>query len=240
MNQLSNSLKLTVASLLLALCSLPAWAEIPKETTLPDPDTAEVLPGAARPGSDPLQLLQVEEVQQELKLTPEQIEQLDRVDTEVRARLNQRSRGMNSRAALEKQVQQAQQQVADVLEPNQLERFREILLQVNGWAPEAAPPSRARGGVSLQNPIELNAQQEEQLADLQEDTQQQIGSNFSRSRSSDPEAICQTVDANRERIEPILQASQERALAALTEEQRATLEELKGEPFELADRKCQP
>jgi Spy/CpxP family protein refolding chaperone len=224
--------KFTVISLLVGLGNLPALADPPAETTPPAPDRTRVLPGAGRPGSDPLQLLQLPKVQQELQLTEEQIQKLKAIDTGTRERLRQRTRG----ADLERQVQQTRQQVADVLKPQQLARFRGILLQVNGWEPESPPP-RSRGQ-NVRNPIELSPQQRQQLTTLQEQTNQRIRGNVTRTRSSDPAAICQTVNANRQRIEPIRQASQQQALEALTPEQRATLDKLKGEPFELEPPPC--
>jgi hypothetical protein len=237
MNLFSNSLKFAVTCLLVAY-SLSARAETPKESSLPNPDVLEVLPGASRPGSDPLQLIQAEQVQKELELSDNQIEQLQQIDQQVRSQLNQRSRGIDTSQDMEKEVQDARQQVAGVLQPDQLERFREILLQVNGWAPEP-PPSRSRG-LNFQNPIQLNSEQQQELTDLQKEMQQSMRSSFSRSRSSDPEAICRTVNDNREKIEPIRQAIQQQALEALTEEQQATLEELKGEPFALEPPDCRP
>lgn len=237
MKQRSQPLKLAAVSLLAALCSLPAIAEVPPGSSFPRSSLMQVLPGVARPGFDPLQLLQAKQVQQELQLTEAQVQKLKTINDTARSQVMEYSRGNKAIQEIEKQVQKTRQQVAEVLQPNQLNRFREILLQVNGWTPES--PMRRATGLNQQSAINLSPAQQQQLADLQGKTHERMSSLFNHSASSDPAAICQTINNNWEQIESIRQASKQQALEVLTPEQRVTLKKLEGKPFVLAAPNCQ-
>jgi hypothetical protein len=75
MNRRRNSVGSVLLTLVLTVPCLAAIAQSPEEEKLPDP-VIMLLPGAARPGADPLRLLQNPQVQKELALSTRQIEQL--------------------------------------------------------------------------------------------------------------------------------------------------------------------
>ncbi|MDJ0845823.1 hypothetical protein [Crocosphaera sp.] len=252
MSYLTNSiniLKLACASVLIGLWGLPGLSQNPQQPNVPGPEIIMNLPGAMRPASDPLRLLQSEKVQKELNLTSEQIENIDRVRTQAQQQLSEFRGGSNSQEDIKRQIEQTKQQVATILEPRQLERFREILLQVNGWHPESGPGNRAANKqhsstLTLSSPIQLTPKQRERLQDLQQETLENIGRHFSppesntRTSPNPPQMSCNPVNTNRNAIEPLVDAYQEKTLGILSNEQQATLEELKGEPFEIADPRC--
>ncbi len=244
-----NILKLTLASLLISVWGLPSLSQNSQQPNFPGPEVMRDLPGAMRPASDPLQLLQNKEVQKELNLTKEQIQKIDRVRTQAQQQLSELRRGTNSQEDIKKQIEQTKQQIATILEPKQLERFREILLQINGWNPESPPENPVSSkqtliSSTLSSPIQLTPEQQEDLQDLRQETQNNIGSHFAPPRtdtSSPPsrdQEFCTPVNTNRDSIEPILETYQQQSKTILTNEQQATLEELAGERFEIADAQC--
>lgn len=238
MNRASKLINLTLASLLVAVCAIPTEAQTPNESRMPDATTMQSLPGAARPGSDPLQLLQLEEVQKELKLTDAQIEQLKKISDQAHSQVtqSQRSRGTMKQTALTRGVETTREEVASVLKPNQLERLRQVLLQVNGWSPEPAG-TRTRG-TNRPDPLRISSEQQKKLVSVNEQGQQQLRSNFTRTRSTNAQEICNTIMSNRERMQPIREEKKEQVLASLSSEQRTTLDKLKGETFELQPPTC--
>ncbi|EAZ92672.1 hypothetical protein [Crocosphaera chwakensis] len=252
MSHLSNSikiLKLSLASVLISLWGLPSLSQNPQQPNFPGPQIMRDLPGAMRPASDPLQLLQNKEVQQELKLTKDQIQKIERVRTQVQQQLSEFRRGRNSQEDIKRQIEQTKQQIATILQPKQLERFREILLQVNGWTPESPPENLVSikqdfTSSTLSSPIQLTPEQQENLQDLQQETQKNIGRYFTppdtntASSQIRDEEVCHPVNTNRNSIEPILKTYQQQSQTILTNEQQATLEKLEGESFEIADAQC--
>lgn len=241
MSRSRQILNLTVASLLLVTCSLPAIAQTRNDSRAPDATALQVLPGADRPGSDPLQLLQLEEVQKELGLTPEQVAKLKQIDQQAHSQLNQRSRGLGQQAqnpaqqrqALEKNADATRQKVAEVLKPDQLDRFRGIVLQVNGWTPEL-PSSRTRG-TAPRDPLNLTPEQQKKVSSVQTQSQQQMSGKLqtTRTRGSNAADVCQ-------QMEQLRTQRNEQALATLSNEQRATLEKMKGPEIALPARSCTP
>lgn len=252
MSYLSNSiniLKLTLASVLISLWGLPSLSQNAQQPNFPGPQIMRDLPGAMRPASDPLQLLQSEKVQKELNLTNAQIQKIDRVRTQAQQQLSEFRGRANSPEDIKRQIEQTKQQIANILQPQQLQRFREILLQVNGWNPESPSENRVSSKqdsttLTLSSPIELTPEQQKELQDLQKETQEKIGRHFSPPERNIPlsqnpsQKICNPVNTNRNSIEPLVEAYQEKTLEILSNEQQTTLEGLKGQPFEIADAQC--
>lgn len=229
MNRLSRVV--AIVPLMVAVCSLSAVAQQrpPAETSPPSSTENEALPGANRPGSDPLQLLlQSGEIQEKLELTDEQISQLKQVDQQVRSSLGKRTRGVNESAELATQTDQARKMVAEVLEPRQLSRLREILYQVNGQ--EAID--------ELSKPLGITSKQQEEIKEVRGMTDQKIRGDFTRARSSSPQEVCQTVNANRQKLESVRSANYQESLKQLSDEQREALEELQGEKITLQPPPC--
>lgn len=229
-------LNLTVVSVLLFAFSLTATAQAPNEKRPPAPTTLQMMPGADRPGSDPLQLLQVKEVQQELGLTKDQIAKLEKIAQKYRPQVNQSSRGstQEQKIFLQRNVDESRQEVAKVLKPKQIDRFSQIVLQVNGWNPEPLV-SRTRGTTSNapQDPLKLTLDQQKKLSGIQGETEQEMINTLQafRTRGASAAELCQKMDQLREQ-------RNQQMLSTLSEEQRAALEKLKGKPFVLPPRDC--
>ena len=192
----------------------------------------EALPGANRPGSDPLQLLLLSsQVQKELGLSSTQIQQLQQINKQVRSSLASSTRSANPKADLENKTREAQSQVSEVLQPRQLARFREILYQVNAY--DAAREQSASLG--------LTQEQQQKIANDRQATNNNLRGKFTnvaRTRgASNPEASCNAVKTNRAALDSVWQQSGI-TRGILSSEQQASLDQLKGKTFALEAPPC--
>jgi hypothetical protein len=204
------------------------------ETQKPTENQLQSLPGAQLPHSDPLTLLQQPQVHKELQLTSAQVEELKKINQEARAN-PVRSRSAQPRD-LQTEVVSTRDRVAKVLQPEQLNRFRQILLQVSDYVPEEQNPTRPRGG-NRPDPLGITPQQQEKLRGIQEQNTQNLGG-VARSRSNDPQETCRNVMATREKNEAARQRSRSVGEETLTTQQKAELDRLKGDKFELSAPPC--
>ena len=177
-----------------------------------------------------LQLLQVEQVQTEIELMPDQKESL--------VKLAERQRGErpqfnfreasdeerqkyfeNMQAEMAKRAAEAKEQLEEILLPAQFERLEQIAVQ-------------ARGIMGLTNAetakkLNLTTEQTEKLrSEMQsfgETTRERLGEVF---RSGDREAA-------RAKMEEIRKELETKLLAVLDDNQKAEFEKMKGEPFEM-------
>jgi hypothetical protein len=193
----------------------------------------------SQPGADPLQLLVSDQVQQALGLSEDQVDQLRQIGDKARANTGSRSRSAATgsqaiaaaRTQLDQQTRGARQQVAEILTPQQLQRLRQILVQVDGTA--LADPD-------LSDSLGLSPEQQRQLVTNQAEKFERIGSGFKavRTRSGDPKAQCAAIVANRNQLDPILQQNRERTRGVLTPQQLAVLKQLEGQPLALDPPSC--
>lgn len=190
-------------------------------------------------GADPLELLQSDQVRKALAMTEDQIAQVQQLSQQVRA--GGRTRGASpgsqevaaQRTRLDQQVREARQQVADILTAQQLQRLKQILVQVDVAA--LADPA-------LATPLGLTPAQQRQLVTSQEQGFEAIGTTFKpvRTRSGGQVAQCAGVVSNRNSLDPVLQQSRQRTRGVLTTEQLATLKQLEGKPIRLDPPACSP
>ncbi len=195
----------------------------------------------SQPGADPMELLQSEQVGSALGLSQDQAGQLRQLAEQLRAGAGGRTRGASpgsqelaaQRTRLDQQVREARQQVAEILTAQQLQRLKQIVVQLDVAA--LADPA-------LATPLGLTPAQQRQLATSQAEGLEAIGTNFKavRTRSGDPLAQCAGVTANRTSLDPLLQQSRQRTRGVLTAEQLATLQQLEGTPIRLAPPPCAP
>jgi hypothetical protein len=306
-----------------------------REGVLPDPLSMQ-LPGASRPGADPLRLLQSPEVRKDLSLTESQIQQLQQLDRDTRARVRglagARARGGTAspsvtavrgfEAQQQEAARQSRQRVAEILGPGQLEAFKAIvesspgqdplelltsdgvsarlglteaqMLQLRQLAAQVGPPREARSrgaagdgiaGLSRQlealtssvrssvariltpgqlsrfrqillqvdaaaladpamaGALNLTPEQQKALALDRQRTFDAIGEGHQVPRSRGPagEVPCSALQANRTRLDPVLQQSQSRSRGVLTASQRTVLEQMEGKPLPLTPPEpCRP
>src|ERR1700746_2943908 len=129
--------------LLAAALSLNSFANAQvkiKDESAPPPSSMIGLPGASRYGTDPLHLLQTAKVKQELKLTDEQNSKIAKVsekyDKNAAAKLgNAQKEGLSEQEIREREdklIESARKEISGILNADQLNRLKQILLQVNG------------------------------------------------------------------------------------------------------------
>lgn len=199
------------------------------------------LEGANRAGTDPIELIQNPQIKKELNITEDQISKLQQLESDFRKEMQTSFAGMTieklkgldeaQKKELEekvrKQVGEARDQVGTILKPEQLERFKQINLQIYGF-----------GVLSFDHfskDLKLTEAQEKELRELQRTTFQKIRANLDvpEEGKADAETLKQIVAQNRKRTEEIFKGSNEKALAVLTADQKQLLEKLKGNKFEL-------
>jgi hypothetical protein len=197
---------------------------------MPGPLIGEV-PGAELPGADPFQLLLNSfEVQHELKLTQDQLHRLQLAARNFRTQaqaLTSPSPGSppeRTHTAIEIQMMDTRAMIARELQPEQLARLQQIMLQLEGLCLAIAD---SQIGQSLG----LLDDQWHRLRTVCEDRMQQMRASFQPMAVGQDE--CQVAANNRARIEAIRAKSDEQALAVLSPRQRAQLEGMQGRHMNL-------
>jgi Spy/CpxP family protein refolding chaperone len=203
------------------------------EGNLPPPSMIG-LPGASRYGTDPLHLLQTAKVKKELKITDEQSAQLakiaDKYHREAASKLgNARTEGLSAQAIRQtgdKLIESSRQEVSSVLSGEQLNRLKQILLQVNG------PESLQDKEVAKQ--VGFTAGESEKLKKLLDQTGTELRSSLGTGPVGidDPNQI-QKFGANPPNVAKIDNQVQNQYLGVMTVEQKQKLETLRGAPFTL-------
>jgi len=176
--------------------------------------------GGFRGGGGSLWLLRDEQIRKELDIVPEQEEKLKALGEKIREQMRQNWSGMRDlepeerRERMEKMREQWRQQQAElskevegVLLRHQLERLKQIQLQMQVQ----------RGGTA-------GALSSDQVAELLGITEQQ--------KEKLREVRAEVEKEMREKIEEIREEARQKLLQVLTPEQRAKLEKALGEKFE--------
>jgi hypothetical protein len=173
-------------------------------------------------------LLQLPNVQTELKLSGQQIEKINEITRTVREKHKGdfdrlRDLGGEERrqreADLTKAVsQETMKALQDVLEPGQARRVEQIHLQQQGL--------RAFGDPKVEKALRLTDDQKKRLKIIAEDTAKEARMLFSpRAQNTFQQAL--------RKVEEVRRAAIEKAIALLTDEQKKVWRELIGEPFQI-------
>jgi hypothetical protein len=235
-----EQMKTHVSQTILLLAVALNWTPFAKaqfkpndEGALPPPSMVG-LPGASRYGTDPLHLLQTAKVRKELKITDEQSAQLakiaDKYHREAASKLgNGRTEGLNAqsiRQTSDKLIESSRQEVSSVLSGEQLNRLKQILLQVNG------PESLQDKEVAKQ--VGFTAGESEKLKKLLDQTSHELRSSLGAGPVgiNDPNQI-QKFGASPPNVAKVDNQVQNQYLGVMTAEQRQKLETLRGAPFTL-------
>ncbi|RJP42130.1 MAG: hypothetical protein C4547_00785 [Phycisphaerales bacterium] len=213
-----------------ALFAVPAWAQ-PERGGPPGGGPGGPGMMGRGPGASLLGLVGMEAVRAELKLTDEQKATVDEIIAAERGGERPDFSGTQEmtederRAHFEKLRREHEEKVhgllAKVLKTEQMERLLQIQLQSLGVAGLNRPDVAAR--------LELSSEQKEKVAALLQERStklrdamrslfQEGGGDFS---------------AMREKLDELRRQEDEKVLAVLTDPQRAALEKLKGEPFDM-------
>lgn len=180
------------------------------------------------PGTNPLELLKLEQVQQELGLTREQMQHLGRSNVEIASKLSDSAENRPAilrNSQLRTQEENGREKVAKILNPEQLNRFKQISLQIYGW--ELMPKEE------VTEILAITPEQEQKLQGFREPNKQKLSNYLQEFKSKNPQE-CQKVLVNN--YQQLIQASQEinqQFLSILKQDQVQTLEYMQGEKFEL-------
>ncbi len=183
--------------------------------------------GPGDPGARGLGLLMAPAVQEELKLSEEQLSQLRTAASELRSAQPVRPEGLRDlapeerREAMEKMRAEAEERtnkiLADILKPEQRERFEQIQLQTRGVLALMDPEVAEKLG--------LSDEQKEQIETTVRESRTEMARRFQRG-GGDPGAAMERIRAAQLEI-------QEKAMNVLTSEQKETWNSLVGSPVEI-------
>jgi Spy/CpxP family protein refolding chaperone len=169
-------------------------------------------------GGGPLMLLGQKSVQEELKLTEDQIKQV----TDATAKQREARQGLRDLSQEErtKKMQELNKEgekvVQDVLKPDQAKRLHQIVLQQQG--------ARAFADPKVAKELNLTEDQTKKIKDIQDDSRKQMQELFQGGGGGDrQEAAKKMAELNK--------ATSEKAMNVLTAEQKTKWKEMTGEPF---------
>ena len=192
--------------------------------------------GGGGGGFNVIMLLGSEQVQKELELVDDQKAQLKTMQEEMRAQFTaafagvqdlseeeRRKRFEEMRAKGEETMKQLRAKVEEILLPQQMDRLRQINLQVQG--------TRALNEPEVAEALGITEEQKTQLAAIRDELRKKFEEQ--RTAGQGNQGTQADREARRARIQEMMKESQDRVMAVLTDEQKAKFEELKGEKFEL-------
>lgn len=233
-----NLIKVTLKFLMLGIFSLSTGffvfcTQLGKQLLSEQPNSAQAQEQSRVleeqiPATNPLELLKLEQVQQELKLTREQIEQLKQTDTEISSELtkiaeNRPSILINSQPRT--QEEKGREKVAQILTPEQLNRFKQISLQIYGW--------KLMSKEEVTEILAITPQQEAKLQVFREQNKQKLSNSLREFKSKNPQECRKVVVDNYQKLIQASQESNRQLLSILEKDQIQTLEYMKGEKFTL-------
>jgi Spy/CpxP family protein refolding chaperone len=163
----------------------------------------------------PIMLLSQKPVQEELKLTEEQVKKVTELSAKQReaftgfADLSQEERGKK----FQELNSQNEKAVAEILKPDQSKRLKEISLQAQG--------PRAFANPEVANALGITDEQKAKLRSIQEENAQEA-QKLRQAGASE--------EAQQKRAE-LTKATNDKMLAVLTPEQKTKWKEMTGEPF---------
>lgn len=178
-----------------------------------------------------LQMLRMEPVQQELKMTPEQVGKIQTKQQEVMQAMRdafQSAGGFQQMSPEERQKLMAKMQdlqekaVADILSTDQLKRYHQLDLQLAGPTAIAQRPA-------LQEALKLTAEQKTKIADIERQSNEDRraamqGVDFQNMSAEDRQKL---MDKN----QSITKAAGEKIVAVLNDDQKKQWTAMLGEPF---------
>lgn len=178
-------------------------------------------------GGGPAQLLNNKSVQTELKMTDEQITKAKDLAKEIndkhkddfaaaRAIEDREERGQKMQALNKTVTEEVMKGLPDVLNPDQVKRFKQITLQTQGV--------RAFSDETVQKELKLTDDQKDKIKTINDDMRQEMQSVFSG--GGDPQE-------NRKKMQTLQKETMEKVSAVLTDDQKKTWKEMTGEPFEV-------
>lgn len=188
---------------------------------------ANNIPGASMPGADPFHLLMnSREVQQDMNLTDTQIRHLSSIGRRFRSTMRESSYHSNDEVT--QQIESGQQMIGRVLTPKQIDRLRQIMLQIEGPC-NIMSDTRDLDRLGIQP----DSSQAQQIQSICRDMGNQIRSlveNLNQSHPTDPCMVMMTVG---KKMQGIKYDVHKQVNQILTASQNNTLNEMKGRPLAL-------
>lgn len=209
----------------------PPRPEMPRpEFEQPDPSIAGA-PGAAMPGADPFQLLENSpQVQADLGLTEGQLRNLHLAASNFRSKLQELSHPKpgespdQARAAIQEHLQSTRLMIQRELNPKQLDRLQQIMLQLEG-------PCLAILDPKLGQQLGFSATQARTLNDACQHRSQEMRSAFHPPAPG--QDFCASAASNRERIGAIRARADANITAMLQPQQQTALTQMMGPKINL-------
>lgn len=196
--------KITLAVAIVAMAVAPALAQERQRQRQPG--------GRGGFGGGTLFLLTQKSVQEELKLSDEQITKVKELQEKQRGSF-QGLRDLSQEERQKKMQESAQAQqkaLAEVLKPGQLKRVKQISLQQQG--------ARALMNPEVAKELKITDDQKEKIRDIQTKSREEL-----RDLGRDEGA--------REKRQELTKKTNEKVLGVLTADQKAKLKEMQGTPF---------
>jgi Spy/CpxP family protein refolding chaperone len=167
-------------------------------------------------GGGPVFLLTQKSVQDELKLSDEQVTKVKQLAEKQRESL-QGLRDLSPeerRTKMQEQVKANEKAVADILNPDQVKRIKQISLQQQG--------TMALASTEVASALKLTDEQKDKLRSIQQDMRASFGQRGQGGRPS---------EEDRKKLEEARKAASEKVMNLLTAEQKTKWKEMTGEPF---------
>jgi Spy/CpxP family protein refolding chaperone len=166
-------------------------------------------------------LAQLEEVRDELKLTDEHQQQIEDLNDELAEGMRTAFQDAGGdwdkmREAMNKTQQEVNEKLDKLLEPAQRTRMQEIFIQVNGAA--------ALQDEAVAKALQLSDEQKEKLEEVRDASRDEFMNAGLRDLDDEERA---------KKIEELTKSRDEKAVAVLTEEQRADFDEMKGDELKV-------
>jgi hypothetical protein len=186
-----------------------------------------------------MMMLSIPEVQQELKMTPDQISKLQSKSQEVRQATMELMREAGGPQAFQEMSQEERQQlmekmqaiqkkaISELLNADQQKRYHQLELQQQGVM--------AFGRKEVREALKLTADQGEKIQEIQRSQMQAMreamqGVDFQNMTDEERQAM-------QRRMEALQKATYDKCVAVLTAEQQKQWKEMIGEPFKFPTRR---
>lgn len=226
MKRVSHTFSITLVALLAAVLSFSTLGQPQKERQ----------PLFPMEGTDPLQLLMFEQIQNELKLNTDQIDKLAQLNKQFQKNMCERDAAFNKppheyrsnggalHLATEILAEEARAQIMHVLNGYQRDRYRELLLQIYGWTALMDPDViRAMEAV-----LDITPEQNRALVLLREQNQK-------HGPFHAPQEHRDNIAINHDYRKQIMEESGAKVARILSPKQRHLLKRLEGETFEFEE-----
>jgi hypothetical protein len=170
--------------------------------------------GSVRGGPNPLLILRHKPVQEELKLSEEQVEKIKEIMGKMRDKMLALIEN-GERDKVQPVIKELEKDLFQMLKADQAKRLKEVVLQVHGlWA--MTTPDTAKE-------LQLTEEQTKKLRDLQAETEKQMDKLYDGDIESRKEI--------QKKLAELHTGATDKGLQVLTEKQRVKWKEMAGEPF---------